>query len=222
MKQLCDQERLKKYCNTTENQDNRFCNLLSEADWQQLPDAVQVRFSKVVKGGESTVYAGEITQMRKSLWGAGLAQLLRLFGAPLPLSSDIGTPSIVSVTEDGATGGQIWTRLYANKSGFPQIVQSAKRFSGPTGLEEYLGFGISMRLRARVDGDCLAFESAGYAFKCLSIVLPLPRCVVPLDLIVRHKDLAEGKFVFTLDLTHPWIGELIHQEGVYSEDTSNA
>jgi len=220
MKQLCDQERLKTYCNTTEKQDNRFCNLLSEADWQQLPDAVQVRFSKVVKGGESTVYAGEITQMRKSLWGTSLAQLLRLFGAPLPLSSDIGTPSIVSVTEDGATGGQIWTRLYANKSGFPQIVQSAKRFSGPTGLEEYLGFGVSMRLRARVDGDCLAFESAGYAFKCLGIVLPLPRCVVPFDLIVRHKDLAEGKFVFTLDLTHPWLGELIHQEGVYSEDTS--
>lgn len=220
MKQLSDQIRQKKYRNTLDNQDNRFRNLLSEADWLQLPETVQKRFSKVVKGGESTVYTGEITQMRKSIWGAGLGQFLRLLGAPLPLRSDVGTPSIVSVTEDGATGGQIWTRLYANKSGFPQIVQSAKRFSGPTGLEEYLGFGVSMRLRARVDGDCLAFESAGYALKCLGIVLPLPRCVVPLDLIVRHKDLAEGKFIFTLDLTHPWLGELIHQKGVYREDTS--
>lgn len=220
MKKLCNEKQLTKCCTTTENRDNRFCNLLSNADWQQLPKTVQKRFSKVVKGGESTVYAGEVTQMRKSLWGTILAQLLRLFGAPLPLSSDIGTPSIVSVTEDGATGGQIWTRLYANKSGFPQIVQSAKRFSGPTGLEEYLGFGVSMRLRARVDADCLAFESAGYALKCFGTVLPLPRFAVPLDLIVRHRDMTDGKFIFTLDLTHPWLGELIHQEGVYSEDTS--
>ena len=121
--------------------DLRFRALLDDEDWNALPEAVRRRFSKRLSGGATAVYVGTITAARMSLPGRLLAEALRVVGAPLPLRRDVGVPSVVTVTEDVATGGQFWTRLYANRTSFPQVIHSAKRFSGPTGLEEYIGFG---------------------------------------------------------------------------------
>lgn len=204
--------------NANEICDHRFRNLLSNEAWNQLPAAVQKRFSKRVKGGDSTVYVGKITAMNISRWGRVLANILRPLGSPLPLHVDVGTPSIVSVTEDATTGGQIWTRLYANKRGFPQMVHSAKRFQGPTGLEEYIGFGIAMALNTYVEEGTLNFESTGYFFTLFGKRIPLPRFLVPLDLLVRHSDQKDGRFEFTLTLSAPLFGGLIYQEGLYREE----
>lgn len=198
--------------------DDRFKKLLSETEWRQLPKAVQNRFSKRVKGGETIVYIGEVTEMKTSALGKLLAQILRPLGAPLPLSSDVGTPSVVSVTEDVTTGGQIWTRLYANKTRFPQMVHSAKRFRGPTGLEEYIGGGLSVALRVCVRSARLRFESAGYCLRLFGKTIRLPRALVPLDLVVTHEALSRERFKFSLDLRAPFFGTLIHQVGLYREE----
>ncbi len=60
-------------------------------------------------------------------------------------------PALVAVVEDERLGGQSWTRLYARPGRFPQTIHSAKRFRGPTGLEEYVGYGIGMALRVTVE-----------------------------------------------------------------------
>jgi hypothetical protein len=127
---------------------------------------------------------------------------------------------IVSVTEDGATGGQTWTRICARKRGFPQVIHSAKRFAGPTGLEEYVGFGVSMALRITVEGEILTFRSAGYGLQLGRLWIPLPRWLTPGDLVVTHSDLGEGAFRFTLDVFHPRYGALIHQSAVFREAVS--
>ena len=115
--------------------DVRFRALLSADDWTQLPAATRKRFSKRLAGGDTAVYAGEVVEVGFSRIGWWLAQIARLIGGPLPVSADTGVPSIVTVTEDAATGGQIWTRIYARRNGFPQVIHSSKRFAGPTGLE---------------------------------------------------------------------------------------
>jgi Domain of unknown function (DUF4166) len=215
--------------------DHRFRALLPDDDWGRLPLAVWRRFSKRLAGGKTVVYVGEIEESSHSRAGWWLAQLTRLIGGPLPTGSDTGVPIIVTVTEDAASGGQVWTRICARAKGFPQVIHSAKRFAGPTGLEEYIGFGISMALRLSVRHEALFFHSAGYFLSLGSqrlglqslglqslgtLRLPLPEWLTPGRLTVSHADLGGGTFRFSLELVHPRHGQLIRQSAIFREAAS--
>ena len=136
-----------------------------DEDWGRLPVAIWRRFSKRLGDGKTVVYVGEIDDVSFSPVGWWVAQLARVIGGPLPTGCETGVPAIVTVTEDAAGGGQIWTRICARRHGFPQVIHSAKRFAGPTGLEEYVGFGVSMALEISVENEALCFRSAGYALQ---------------------------------------------------------
>ena len=182
--------------NTILLDDRRFHNLLPDEEWGRLPLAIWRRFSK------------------------RLAQLARLIGGPLPTGTETGVPMVVTVTEDAASGGQIWTRICARSNGFPQVIHSAKRFAGPTGLEEYVGYGVSMALRISVEHEALVFRSVGYSLQIGPLRLPLPMRFTPGDLTVTHSDLGGGTFRFTLEIVHPRFGKLIRQSAVFREAAS--
>jgi uncharacterized protein DUF4166 len=200
--------------------DHRFHALLPDADWGRLPVAIWRRFSKRLADGATVVYVGEIDDARLSRAGWWLAQLARLVGGPLPTSEDTGVPMIVAVTEDAASGGQIWTRICGRRHGFPQVIHSAKRFDGPTGLEEYLGCGLAMELRICVTDAALEFHSTGYAIAIAGLRLKLPQWLSPGALTVTHSDLGGGAFRFRLELIHPRLGRIVSQSGVFREASS--
>ena len=200
--------------------DLRYRALLSTDDWEALPLPVRRRFSKRLAGGKTIVYAGRVLETRMSRIGWWLAQALRLVGAPLPLAAERDQPAVVTVTEEIATGGQTWTRLYARRAGFPQIIHSAKRFAGPTGLEEYVGRGVGMALTVHVMGGMLIFRSAGYFVQLFGHRVTLPAWLAPGALTVTHGELRDGAFSFTLDLVHPRVGTLIRQTATFREAVS--
>jgi hypothetical protein len=200
--------------------DHRFHALLSDADWGRLPLAVWRRFSKRRADGQTAVYVGEVDEAWFSRTGWWLAQLARLVGGPLPTGAETAVPIIVTVTEDAASGGQIWTRICARRNGFPQVIHSAKRFAGPTGLEEYVGYGISMALRISVEREAMVFRSVHYSLQAGPLRLMLPPWLTPGDLTVTHSDRGGGAFRFTLEIIHPRFGRLIRQSAVFREATS--
>ena len=205
--------------------DHRFRALLSAEDWGRLPLAVWRRFSKRLADGATIVYVGAVEEVHVSRAGWWVAQAARIVGGPLPLVYEQGAPMLVTVTEDAGcggqtSGGQIWTRICARTSGFPQVIHSRKRFDGPTGLEEYVGFGVRMALTISVVDEAMCFSSAGYSLQLGWLRLPLPRWLTPGNLTVTHRDLGEGRFRFTLDVFHPRFGRLIHQSAVFREAVS--
>jgi hypothetical protein len=173
-----------------------------------------------VAGGETAVYSGQVEHTTLSRTGWLFAQLARLCGGPLPLSRLTGVPAVVTVTEDMVTGGQIWTRLYARRDGFPQVIHSCKRFAGPSGLEEYVGHGIGMELSVHVEHGALLFRSTRYFFRVGRIGFHLPFWLTPGALTVTHTELGEGRFTFTLDVVHPFFGRIVHQHSVFREVVS--
>jgi hypothetical protein len=197
--------------------DLRFRALMTEAEWASLPPAIRRRFSKRLAGGQTIVYAGEILDSWMSRAGWWLAQAARLIGGPLPVTANAHVPSVVTVTEDMATGGQIWTRLYARRKGFPQVIHSSKRFAGPTGLEEYVGCGIGMTLTVYARDGALIFRSKNYFFQLFGRRFLLPAWLCPGTLYVTHAEVADGKFSFTLQIFHPRFGLLLRQMAMFRE-----
>ena len=205
---------------TSQPSDFRLRALMSEADWASLPAAVRRRFSRHLASGQSIVYSGEILESRMSRAGWWLAQAARLIGGPLPLtrsahSACTHVPSVVTVT--GGMGGQIWTRLYARRNGFPQIIHSSKRFAGPTGLEEYVGYGVGMALTVYARDGALVFRSQDYFIQLLGRRFFLPAWLTPGTLYVTHAQLPDSKFSFTLQIFHPRLGLLVRQMAIFRE-----
>lgn len=197
--------------------DLRFRALLGATGWALLPKVVRDRFSKRLQPGQAVTYVGSIVKSRRNFAGRLVAQVARLVGAPLPLSDDLAVPAVVSVTEDAATKGQFWTRMYGRAQGFPQVIHSSKRFAGPTGLEEYIGCGFGIALRVSADDAALHFHSDHYFLRLGSRRLRIPGWLAPGALMVSHVDQNDGLFAFVLSLRHPLAGEMIFQKGIFRE-----
>jgi Domain of unknown function (DUF4166) len=200
--------------------DPRFRALLPEDRWLSLPLTIRSRFSKRLGNGASAVYAGGVLETWMSRAGWCLAQAARLIGAPLPLERNRHVPAVVTVTEDRAMRGQIWTRLYGRRGGFPQVIHSCKRFAGPTGLEEYVGRGVGMTLTVDAREGALIFRSKDYFFELFGRRLTLPKWLTPGATLVTHAELPDGRFAFTLQVIHPRFGLLIRQMAIFREAAS--
>lgn len=199
--------------------DSRFQKLLGEADWAALPAAVRARFSAEHEVGASAVFRGRTTRLRMNAAGRVLAGLARFVGAPLPVDLRCkDCDAVVAVTDAAEGEGQIWTRLYARKNGFPQAIHSMKKFAGPTGLEEHVVdtpfFGLGMTLTLSAAAGALYFASADYFLRILRWRMPL---LAPGRMVIGHHDLGAGRFLFTLTLTHPVFGLMIDQETVFED-----
>jgi len=197
--------------------DLRFRALLGGGAWDTLPAEVQRRFSKRLSGAAAALYRGYVVEMHMSRAGWLLAQFCRLFGAPLPLNPTSGHGAVVSVSEDSRSSGQCWTRVYARPGRFPQVIHSAKRFAGPTGLEEYLGRGLGMALRVEPLSDGIAFISDHYFLQFGRIRLRLPHFLAPGVTRVTHRQVAGATFLFGLELAHRLTGVLLHQEILFDD-----
>jgi hypothetical protein len=197
--------------------DLRFRRLIGREAWDDLPQAVRQRFSKQLSGDAVALYRGRVVRTDFSALGWLLAQILRIIGAPLPVSRDTDVPALVSVSEDHRSGGQVWSRLYGRRNGFPQVIHSAKRFAGVTGIEEYVGHGVGMALKVEALADGLRFISDHYFLTIAGRRLRLPRWIEPGQTVVEHHDLGHGCFRFSLMLHHPWLGRLVEQHALFRD-----
>ncbi|MEO9876714.1 MAG: DUF4166 domain-containing protein [Anderseniella sp.] len=198
--------------------DGRFRDLLGTDAWHMLPAPIRNRFSKRLQQGKSIAYQGVVTSMHMSRLGLYLAHAVRLIGAPLPYDiRSVGQPAVVVVTEDVATNGQFWIRQYGRKGAFPQTVHSSKRFQGPTGLEEYIGFGVGMALKVEATPAALLFKSDHYFLQLFGMRARLPRLLSPGALVIGHHEMGNNRFTFTLSLRSRWFGELVQQVAVFKD-----
>lgn len=200
----------------------RFRALLGAEAWRSLPRPIRRRFECKAFGSASIVYRGLVTECRIAPLGRILGQMARLIGGPLPLHAETGVPATVCITHDASGSGQYWTRQYGRHAGPPQVIHSAKRFAGPTGIEEYLGMGFGIALTLAAHDGALYFLSDHYYWRAGPFRLRLPAWLAPGRLAIGHIDRGagpdgHGRFAFTLRLRHRWFGLLVEQVAVFTD-----
>lgn len=205
--------------------DLRFRQLFTIEQWKRLPLPVRNRFGRRVGIGDALIYRGHVEYNHVNRWGRALNYALKFVGAPLPLDTqNAGAAAIVTVTE-APDGSQVWMRQYARqdtKRPFPQVIQSAKHFTGATGIEEHIGRGIGMSLVPMVEGVELVFRAQDIFWDIpgpwKKLRLTLPRWLGPSVLRAGHEEIGNGEFAFTLKLEHKWFGKLVDQRVRFRDD----
>jgi Domain of unknown function (DUF4166) len=197
--------------------DYRFRELLSDTAWARLPPAIRNRFSLSLAGGATAVYVSTVSSVSINPAGRLLTHVGRLLGMRLPLGLEAGVPAAVVMTEDIATGGQIWTRVCFRRRGFPSVVSSSVRFQGATGLEEYVGRGIGIALAASVEDAALVLRSERYVLHVRGRRLRLPRWLTPGRITVTHAETSGGSFAVCVEIAHPLLGAWMRQAAVFRE-----
>ncbi len=194
----------------------RYPTLVGE-DWVNLPLCVQIRFVKSFSHRKVIVYQGRIHKTRLSKIGLILAKLSKFIGAPLPQEDNVRGPATVIVKEARDFEGQYWTRLYPSSKTFLQVIQSVKRFAGPTGLEEIISKNIGIALDVKVKEKTLFFISNHYFLLFGKKRIVLPRFLSPGRLVVEHRETGPKRFRYSFCLHHPVLGELIYQTAIFEE-----
>lgn len=177
--------------------------------WMSLPEAVRIRFARV----EPTLYRGR-TATRLSPFGRLFAWALFPFGAPLPVIAGEAHALVKVGVKDG---GMSWTRQYRGPFGLTFNVRSIKRPSSDGRLLECCAGGWTMLLDVSADRGSLVFRSRNFFWRWGALSVPLPVWLTPGVAEVRHTDLGDGCFRFTLTFDHPWAGRTVWQDGVFED-----
>lgn len=181
--------------------------LLGAEAWQRLPSAVRRRFAA---GHPDTRYRGRMS-LRCSPLGRLLAGLAWPLKSPLVPHNLDDVAAEVQVRDDGR-GGVVWTRRLG-----AQTVCSVKSAHPDGGVLERTRGGLAMALDVFEDDGALVFQSRHYAWCWGPFSLRLPDALSPGTCRVEHRDLGQGRFRFTLSMTHPRWGETFHQSGVFAD-----
>jgi hypothetical protein len=183
--------------------------ILGARAWTSLPQSVRARFERVTPA----LYRGA-THTTLGPIGRLFAWALFPFGAPLPV---IAGESEARVQVSVKDGGMSWTRIYRGPLGLAFQVRSIKRPSEDGRLLECCAGGWTMLLDVFADHGSLVFRSREFFWRWSGVSVPLPLWLTPGIAEVRHTDLGESRFRFTLSFDHPWFGRTVFQDGVFRD-----
>lgn len=196
--------------------DSTIKKLLAD-DWKLLHPNIQQRFSTEPATGEQVCYRGTMEKVECSFCGKLFAHLTRLIANPLTPYEGENIPIDVILYRKKELAGVYWQRTYYYPEQKPYTVTSVKRADKHGNLTECVGAGFGMVLEVESQKGHLHFRSTRYFWEFGELRIPLPHILTPGETIVKHEDLGEGYFRFTISMNHIWLGTTFYQTGIFKE-----
>jgi hypothetical protein len=183
--------------------------------WYKLHPNIQQRFGREPVLGQATIYEGSMQIMRRSFMGWLFACLTRVIGNPLSSYQGTNVPMEVALFKKPNREGVYWQRSYFIPNKKPYVVVSSKQESKAGEMQECVGGGFGMKLNVYAEGQNLHFKSYQYFWKVLKYRINVPHWLTPGQTHVIHKDLGDGRFTYTISMTHRILGETFYQHGTF-------
>lgn len=190
---------------------------IGPAAWQRLTDDIRRRFSHGGSHAQHHVYKGTMITVESSWAGYLLAHLCRLIGTPLAPFTGRNVPVTVQVGHDHERHGTEWLREYVFAGDRQVSVRSAKVLDADNRLLEFVGGGFGMELNVFEEDHALHFVSTRYFWEKFGVRLYLPHLFSPGTTHVVHTDVGDGRFRFTITITHALLGRMFFQDGIFAE-----
>lgn len=198
------------------NEKPTYRDLLGEREWQKLHPLVQQRFSSNSK--KAVTYKGVMKKVFLSKSGKVFAHFCRLIGTPLALYEGTDVPMTVNVYENKKLAGMTWDRFYEYIDHPINRIKSTKVILPEGILVEMVGFGLGMKLDVSQEGGAIFFESDYFFFQIGNKKVKIPSLMTPGKTVVSQRALTGKEFEFCLKVTHPLLGCVYEQVGVFSEE----
>jgi len=200
--------------------DSDMAKAVGEAGWRRLKPEIRARFVEDVKDGQVKCYDGVMSEVICSKIGWLLAQLCRLIGTPLAPAAGRAVPTSVLVYPDPTGKGTVWDRIYFFPGKKPITVRSSKVLVERNQLLERVVGGFGMLLKVFENDRALHMVSQRYFLEWRGRRLTLPNLLSPGTAHVIHSDEGGGRFRFQLTITHPLLGPLFVQDGLFADPDS--
>jgi hypothetical protein len=127
----------------------------------------------------------------------------RVCGFPRPSET-----TAVTLFVGGARGGEVWVRSFAGKR-----LVTRQSACGDHLLHEQIGM-LAFRFRVRVTDDGgLVYDSEEAWLRCGRAAVRLPDSIAPHVNATEVPETASTGTRVTMDLTLPWVGEVLHYAG---------
>lgn len=185
-------------------------------NWHQLHPNVQRRFNRLPTEHKPIIYKGVMKQVQRSKAGWLFAFLTRIIGNPLTPYQAQNVPMTVELSTKPGKKGVYWKRTYLFDNRKAYTVTSVKKDEDGR-MMECVGGGFGMFLDIYAHEGALHFKSTRFFWKFLKFYIPLPHLITPGRTHVIHKDLGQGKFLFTISMDHPILGQTFFQTGTFHD-----
>lgn len=186
------------------------------AQWARLHPDIQQRFDQEPNLGEVILYEGRMLEMRRSFMGWLFAIFTKIIGNPLSSYQGKNVPMEVALFKELNKAGVFWKRTYFLPNKRPYVVVSSKQQSKKGEMLECVKGGFGMKLKVYEQDGNLHFKSYRYFWSFLKLQMPIPHWLTPGETHVIHTNLGNGYFTFTINMTHPQLGETFYQHGLFT------
>ena len=185
--------------------------------WELLSKRMQARFEEESLSDAPKKYKGEMLDIQCSFLGSVLANFMRPIGSPLLPYNEKNVPIDVKVYKNETEGIIFKERIYHFKNRRPFKVLSWMVVNTEGQIQEFIGFGLGMRMALDVRQETLFFKGAGYFLKLGRFNIPIPLFLSPGEVLVEHSDHGDAAFRVRIEMKHPWFGQMYLQDGIFKE-----